>query len=284
MAEITSLASGTTDSEGNVVLEYTENSKGTKNYYVELDGGEISDIVSVDIIGIDYLDMMASDTIIGDGQTSRITARAVLNGDPVPNLAIGIGTQTFKTDANGEAYIDYEGTGAGIVTVTGSCGGETESVTLEDVLLYYSKENNKAINFNYNAGNNLTVLLDTKGIYMVSSVNVFGLMYFGHISPLEYPKIIFEFDVLNFNTNVNGNNVSYNYGMLVCGVEISVTQAKLNERIKVEIADGYKKTYVGSTLIDSRAVTETTFFPQLQLERNCSVTIDNLKYTKGVAL
>lgn len=280
---MTGLVTGTTDSEGNVVLQYQEVSRGTKNYYAELSDGTVSENVSVEIIGVDYLEMGASNTIIGDGQTSRITARAIINNEPVQNLAINIGAETFKTNANGEAYLDYEGTGAGIVTVNGACGGETAYVIIEDVLMYYSKENNKAINFNYNAQNNLTVLLDTKGIYMVSSANVFGLMYFGHIAPLDYPNLIFEFEVLNFTTNVTGgNNISDSYAMMVCGVEISVTQAKLNQRIRVEINDGYKRTYVGNTLIDSRAFNET-FFPQLQLGRNNSVTIDNLKYTKGDA-
>lgn len=281
MAEVTSLASGITDSEGNVVLQYTESSKGTKNYYVELDSGETSDTVSVEIIGIDFLSMETSNPITGVGQTSRITAKAISNNIPVPNVAINIGNETFKTNSDGEAYFDYEGTGVGIVEITGSCGGETETVTIEDVLMYYSQKGNKFVNFEYDTTDNATVLLRYNGIYAISQLRSWGKLRFPHIQS-NYSDFLFEFDVVDFKTFANGGGSS---GESIHVGVLTINKANLvnKQRIRVTISNQTMKAFANDVEIASARYTGN-FTPFIELTSNCSITVDNIKIRKGVDL
>lgn len=281
MAEVTSLANGTTDSEGNVVLEYTESSRGTKNYYVELDGGETSDAVSVEIIGIDFLSMESSNPVTGVGQTSRITAKAISNREAVPNVAITIDDTIVTTNSDGEAYFDYEGTGAGIVEITGSCGGETETVTIEDVLMYYSQKENRFVNFEYDTEDNATVLLRYNGIYAISQLRSWGRITFPHIQS-DYSDFLFEFDVMDFKTFANGGGStgeSIHVGILT----INKVNLINKQHIKVTISNNTMKAFANDVEIASARYTGN-FTPFIELTQNCSITVDNIKIRKGVDL
>ena len=281
MTEVTSLANGTTDSDGNVVLEYTESSRGTKNYYVELDGGETSDAVSVEIIGIDFLSMESSNPVTGVGQTSRITAKAISNREAVPNVAITIDDTIVTTNSDGEAYFDYEGTGAGIVEITGSCGGETETVTIEDVLMYYSQKENRFVNFEYDTEDNATVLLRYNGIYAISQLRSWGRITFPHIQS-DYSDFLFEFDVMDFKTFANGGGStgeSIHVGILT----INKVNLINKQHIKVTISNNTMKAFANDVEIASARYTGN-FTPFIELTQNCSITVDNIKIRKGVDL
>lgn len=281
MVEVTSLANGTTDSEGNVVLEYAESSRGTKNYYVELEGGETSDAVSVEIIGIDFLSLESSNPVTGVGQTSRITAKAISNSEAVPNVAITIDDTIVTTNSDGEAYFDYEGTGAGIVEISGSCGGETETVTIEDVLMYYSQKENRFVNFEYDTEDNATVLLRYNGIYAISQLRSWGRIKFPHIQS-DYSDFLFEFDVMDFKTFANGGGStgeSIHVGILT----INKVNLVNKQHIKVTISNNTMKAFANDVEIASARYTGN-FTPFIELTQNCSITVDNIKIRKGVDL
>lgn len=268
---MTGLTNGTTDSGGNVSLEYQESTSGDKQYYVELSNGDISSNVSVSIIDVDYLELEADDTIVANGQSTRITARAIKNNNPISNIAINMAAGTFITNSDGEAYIDYEGTGAGLITLNGACGETTSYVMIEDVIQYYSQENEKFFNVDYSLKNSLTAVMKYNGLQLISYV-AYQQTSDGHIY-FTYPNSksenwTFEFDVISVG---KGTSIQ------ASGTFINYNQLNAKPRIYVVVKDGVKKVYLNDVEISSNT-NSSLFVPYLVITGN--IIIDNIKIIK----
>ena len=160
----------TTDENG--VAELTspaQNSSGTKSFIVK--HGTVEYPVSVNVVEIGDVNLDASKSMVGNGESVELYA-SVLDEyqNPLEGVKVTINDITTQTNEEGVGVVTYTNDGSGgAINVTASCGNLSDTITIDNVIMYWSMSEQKKINLDYSKRGQLSIEETMTGILIISS-------------------------------------------------------------------------------------------------------------------
>lgn len=168
-----------TDADGNADMSLSTLSEG--EYNIRVYDKFIPECVAnltVDVVNVTDIELSLSDDIVSDGNGVIVTATAIHDGVPIPNILIHINGEDLVTDETGKAEHYFEGSGAGRILIPANCGNTSKTIQIDDVLRYWSTE--KRGNWYYSSQGALTVDELYQGLRLKAPYERNGQMYFGY--------------------------------------------------------------------------------------------------------
>ena len=148
-----------------------QNSTGTKAFIVK--HGNVNYPTSVQVVEVGTIFFIPSNSeyAYNGGDIELVATVTDINVEPISGIKITINGVTTITDSEGKAWGVYVGTGtAGRVELTASCGSESSTITIEDVMQYWSQLEDRKYNVDYSTQGQINVQELMKGIKLTTPI------------------------------------------------------------------------------------------------------------------
>lgn len=205
-----------------------------------------------------------SDEFTSIGQMMPIT----VSFDNVSNLLVHVDNEDLVTDSNGQVVYEYQGSGVGNKTITASAGEYSASKTVKDLLMYYSKVNEKEYNFNFSVQNALSVLRKINGLELASGNIAGSILLYSNPMPIAWDL---EFRIVSMSRQ--SSSISSDFKVNDVGVSDAILRN--NPVISVRKRDTVMSVYYGDTLLYSGS--NSQIYPKITAGMYQTVVIDDVK-------